>query len=247
MRLTPPEASLHTGGRAAPPRALRPIQLDGGERKTVDARYRLLADGSVGFALGGYDRQRALVIDPVLVYAGYLGGPRTSTPPSKSTHRAKAYVVRATRSLDFPTTSAVLSPAGGRCGSSLVAQTCFDVFAAKLSSDGSRVQWATYYGGLGDDRRRRHPRRRWFALHRRHDRLSRLPCPPGTARASSTDATRPSDAFVLRIGPDGARAFSRRSSAAPKQTTASESPSATRARPTSSVTPSRATCRSPPG
>jgi len=44
-----------------------------GQRRTVDVRYRVSA-GVAGFALGPYDRTRPLVIDPVLVYATYLGG-----------------------------------------------------------------------------------------------------------------------------------------------------------------------------
>lgn len=46
----------------------------GGTRTRVDCRYRLDKDGSVSLALGAYDHDRQLVIDPVLVYAAYIGG-----------------------------------------------------------------------------------------------------------------------------------------------------------------------------
>ncbi|MCB1018295.1 MAG: hypothetical protein KDC27_00135, partial [Acidobacteria bacterium] len=107
MRLTHAgELALHTPAGELRLRAPYAYQLDGGERKTVDARYRLLADGSVGFALGGYDRERELVIDPVLVYAGYLGGAGADIHTAvKVNELGEAYVVGATRSLDFPTTS----------------------------------------------------------------------------------------------------------------------------------------------
>jgi len=64
------------------------------------------------------------------------------------------YVVGVTRSADLPTTSGAAQPdyAGGACGGSIVARLCFDTFAAKLSADGSNVEWATYFGGSGDDR-----------------------------------------------------------------------------------------------
>lgn len=46
------------------------IRQDG---RAVSGGYRLLAHNQVGVRLGSYDRSRALVIDPVLAYASYLG------------------------------------------------------------------------------------------------------------------------------------------------------------------------------
>ncbi len=43
-------------------------------RRHVDANYVLASSGEVRFRLGNYDRRAPLVIDPVLVYAGYFGG-----------------------------------------------------------------------------------------------------------------------------------------------------------------------------
>lgn len=45
-----------------------------GSRLAVQAAYRIYEDKSVGFAIGPYDRGRALVIDPVITYSTYLGG-----------------------------------------------------------------------------------------------------------------------------------------------------------------------------
>jgi hypothetical protein len=50
------------------------IRETGSVREAVPGRYALDRDGTVPFALGPDDRERALVIDPVLVYATYLGG-----------------------------------------------------------------------------------------------------------------------------------------------------------------------------
>ncbi len=44
----------------------------GRERRRVDAHYRLNAKGDVTFALGAYDGQLPLVIDPILMYSSYL-------------------------------------------------------------------------------------------------------------------------------------------------------------------------------
>ena len=43
-------------------------------RRNVDADYLLLGGDRVVIALGDYDRERALVIDPVLAYSSYFGG-----------------------------------------------------------------------------------------------------------------------------------------------------------------------------
>lgn len=44
-------------------------------RREIGGRYRVGKGGVVRFSIGGYDRTRPLVIDPVLVYSSYSGGP----------------------------------------------------------------------------------------------------------------------------------------------------------------------------
>ena len=43
------------------------------EQTAVEGRYELRGERRVGFRLGGYDRTKPLVIDPVISYATYLG------------------------------------------------------------------------------------------------------------------------------------------------------------------------------
>ncbi|MGA7731551.1 MAG: SBBP repeat-containing protein, partial [Chloroflexia bacterium] len=45
-----------------------------GVKKEIKGRYVLKGRHEVGFALAGYDRDKPLIIDPVLSYATYLGG-----------------------------------------------------------------------------------------------------------------------------------------------------------------------------
>jgi hypothetical protein len=45
----------------------------GGQRRQVQVRYVVAADGSIGFVLGAYDPSQPLVIDPTLTYSSYLG------------------------------------------------------------------------------------------------------------------------------------------------------------------------------
>jgi hypothetical protein len=49
-------------------------QEKAGQREPVDGRFKLMANNTVGFALGDYDRSREVVIDPILSYSTYLGG-----------------------------------------------------------------------------------------------------------------------------------------------------------------------------
>ena len=54
----------------------RPVsyqEIDG-KRVLVDSRFVLAGDGSFGFALGGHDADRPVVVDPGLVYSTLLGG-----------------------------------------------------------------------------------------------------------------------------------------------------------------------------
>lgn len=56
--------------RQLPPVAYQRI---GANRVSVEARYRMAANGQVGIELGSYDKAETLVIDPI-IYAGYTKG-----------------------------------------------------------------------------------------------------------------------------------------------------------------------------
>ena len=104
--------------RLLAPRAYQRGQL-------VPSAYRRLADGTVGFRLGRYDRRAPLVIDPVLAYSTYLGGTGNDDGRAIAVDAAgAAYVTGKTQS-------------GGRD----------DAFVTKLAPGGGSVAWATYVGG----------------------------------------------------------------------------------------------------
>ncbi len=216
VRLTPSgDIELATAAGTVRLRAPLAYQLVDGERRKVESRYELLAEGSVGFRVGVYDADRPLVIDPVLVYAAYLGGAGADVHAAiRVNESGEAYVVGSTRSLDFPATPGAVqtAPAGGRCGGALIAQPCFDVFAAKLSADGSRLLWATYLGGGADDRAADAALAPDGSLFITGTTVSGdMPTSPGAAQRNTTDAPRPlGDAFVVRLGPGGDRVFATR-------------------------------------
>ena len=69
--------------------------------------YQIAADGTVGFVLGAYDSSRPLVIDPVLVYGTWLGGPDTDQGNAIAVDSTgAAYVTGYTSSASFPGTAA---------------------------------------------------------------------------------------------------------------------------------------------
>ena len=92
-------------------------------RRTISGRYVVRANGVVGFAIGRYDRSRALVIDPVLVYSSYLGAALSPRGVAVD-HSGSAYL------------------AGG--GQS-------DAFVIKLDPTGSFVVYSASLGGGGLD------------------------------------------------------------------------------------------------
>ena len=116
-------------------------QLEGQARVTVPSRYVLHADGTVGFALGRFDRRKALVIDPILSYSRLLGASGLDEAASVAVDAAgNVYVAGTTSSPGFPGASG--SPGG------------IDLFVTKLDARGSTVLYSTYIGGSGIDEAR---------------------------------------------------------------------------------------------
>ena len=73
-----------------------------GQRHIIAGHYVQTSDGEVGFALGEYDRQLPLVIDPVLVYSTYLGGRFNETVRGLSVDATGSYVFGDTQTYDLP-------------------------------------------------------------------------------------------------------------------------------------------------
>lgn len=135
-------------------KAPRIYQTIAGNQQEVSGRFVLRAANEAGFALGTYDRTRALVIDPVLSYSSYLGGSGnegcaaitgTVTPgcPAIALDSASnIYVAGPTTSIDFPIPSGGTEPA--------LTGTA-NVFVTKLSNSGTVISYTTYIGGNGTD------------------------------------------------------------------------------------------------
>ena len=117
-----------------------------GALREISGRYILLAKDRAGFEVGPYDRSRPLVIDPVLVYATYIGGSGDdSITCVKVDNAGIVYVAGYLGSNDLAGTSGSYQPAdaGGE-----------DVFVAKLDpsqSGANSLLYLTYIGGSGAD------------------------------------------------------------------------------------------------
>jgi hypothetical protein len=125
-----------------------------GARQEVAGYYMQRPDGTFGIAIGPYDTEQTLLVDPVLVYATYLGG-GTAGLGAQGPERVNdiavdgtgnAYVVGTTDVTDFPTTLGAFDTDCGPLGSCALADSN-DAFVAKLSADGSTLLYSTYLGG----------------------------------------------------------------------------------------------------
>ncbi len=114
-----------------------------GRRQPVAGRYVLRGGERFGFRLGPYDKRRALVIDPQLVYSTYLGGSNFDDGVAIAVDSAgAAYVSGRTASTDFPTTSGAFDKSLGGGD---------DAFVTKLAPSGASLVYSTYLGGDGTE------------------------------------------------------------------------------------------------
>ncbi len=107
----------------------------------VEGGY-VVRGSDVSFQIGNYDRTRALVIDPVLVYSTYLGGSGLDQATSLVVGpTGDAYVAGMTSSANFPVQGLPTSTNGGGQ----------DLFVTKMSLSGNALTYSTYIGGVGDE------------------------------------------------------------------------------------------------
>jgi hypothetical protein len=112
-----------------------------GVRTPVAARYEKRTTGTLGFAVGAYDRRRALVIDPAIAYSTYLGGSAYESGNSIAVDGAhNVYVLCSTTSADFPLSGSPPIQGVNHGGPE-------DVTITKLAPDGGSLIYSTYLGG----------------------------------------------------------------------------------------------------
>jgi len=97
-----------------------------GNREPVDGKWVLDRTDTARFALGDYDRSRAIYIDPALAYSTYLGGSGNATEKQGDSGAAiavdsngSAYVTGSTLSVNFPVSSGALLMSSAAVGQGL--------------------------------------------------------------------------------------------------------------------------------
>jgi len=123
-------------------------------KRNIAGRFVLTTGNRVNFAVGEYDRNLPLVIDPQLSYSTYFGGsgnegcnavlgsPVPGCPAIAVDGAFNRYVAGSTTSTDFPTsTTAFQKSLNG---------TAADAFVTKFNAAGSII-FSTYLGGNGTD------------------------------------------------------------------------------------------------
>src|SRR5690348_3241813 len=122
--------------RQSPPIA---YQWVNGQRSEVQASYRLKGK-SIGFAVGAYNKDLPLIIDPVFLYSTFLGGSGGENGQAIAVDaQGNAYLTGSTSSSDFPLASP-LQPTADANG---------DAFVTKLNSSGTGLVYSTFIGGNG--------------------------------------------------------------------------------------------------
>jgi uncharacterized protein (TIGR03437 family) len=116
--------------------------------RQIAGRY-VVRGGEAAFEVDAYDRAKELVIDPVVVYASYVGGSGNDWGTGIAADSAgNAYVTGVTESTDFPLSHAFQSTNPPSTDES---ETSDDAFVAKISADGSTLIYSTFIGGTGAD------------------------------------------------------------------------------------------------
>ena len=125
-------------------RQLKPqaYQEINGTRQTVAAEYTIDNQKNISFRLGEYDKNFALVIDPVILNSTYLGG--TGSDIARAIAVGKdggIYIFGDTTSTDFLSASPIQA----------VKNPGTDTYLMKLNPAGTQLVWSTWLGGTGED------------------------------------------------------------------------------------------------
>jgi Beta-propeller repeat len=120
-------------------------QKQGDSRQPVDAKF-IVKETEVALAVGAYDHNRDLVIDPAVGYGTYIGSGGEDTGSAIAVDGTGAvYITGQTASSSgFPLKNQLPAPNNALQGTT-------DAFVTKLSADGASLAYSTYLGGTGDD------------------------------------------------------------------------------------------------
>ena len=131
-----PSAIDSSQGRATASTPCRPNSIP------VEVSYVLDEDGTVRFELGPYDRNKVLVIDPLLASTFIGGGGADAVQSMAVDSQTNVYVAGYTDSGEFPVTN---SPYQQTLGGG------YDAFVSKFDANLGSLSASTYLGGSSND------------------------------------------------------------------------------------------------
>ncbi len=202
MRLTR-EGDLLIDTSAGPVRQHRPVayQRTPNGRSPVAAAFRLGPDNDVSIEVGDFDRQRALVIDPVITFSTFWGGTGLDEALAVATDtQGNVYIAGRTDSVDFPTRDGSVQPN--------YASTGFpgDAFVTKFSPDGKQVLFSTFLGGSDGDTARSIAIDSQGGIYVAGDTDSRdFPVSNGAYQLFNSSVGLFSEGFVAKLSRDGSQ------------------------------------------
>lgn len=124
-------------------------QMKDGQQQRVECRYALKG-GKVSFALGSYDPQLELVIDPILSFSSYSGSTSDNFGYS-ATFDDQGFLYSGSSAFGqgYPTTVGAYDVTwNGGTGNQ---NPGTDIALTKWDTTGSFLVWSTFLGGSGDD------------------------------------------------------------------------------------------------
>ena len=137
---------VQVGGVEMRSRKPRIYQKTGAGERLVNGRYVVMGKRRAGFVVEGYDRNRALVVDPILSYATFLGGESDDVANTIARDsQGNIYVAGSTNSGEFPTKGAAFP--GLKNATNMA-------FVAKLNpaaTGADSLIYSTYLGGAVSD------------------------------------------------------------------------------------------------
>ncbi|HEY3927314.1 MAG TPA: SBBP repeat-containing protein [Candidatus Koribacter sp.] len=113
-------------------------QTINGQRRNLEASFKLRDDHTVEFAIANYDRSRELVIDPTLVYSTLIGTTYYNSITAVAVDGSGNVYATGATNYNFPTKNAFQGN-----------QPSQDAFVTKFSSTGGSLIYSTYLGGNG--------------------------------------------------------------------------------------------------
>jgi uncharacterized protein (TIGR03437 family) len=121
-------------------RLLKPMiyQVIDDQRREISGGYRIDGESRIGFEIGNYDSNKALIIDPIVEYSTYFGGSGFDIGYAIAIDsQNNIYITGQTASSNFPLRNPYDSSLEG----------ANDAFVVKLNAFGSAIMFSTYIGG----------------------------------------------------------------------------------------------------